>query len=129
MADIRKTIYPAKVVACQDFRGTGYNEVVINKGSLDGIREGQAFLVYVTGEEIFDPDTGKSLGTLEIVRGQGNASHVQETITTIRSRNRDSYPSGVLFNLSLFDPFSNDKQAGNLIPFNNVQKGDLVKPI
>jgi len=44
------------------------------------------FVVYAEGEELTDPDTGESLGTLEIVRGRAYAKHVQKRLTTLRSR-------------------------------------------
>jgi len=58
-------------------------KVVINKGSVDGITNGDIFLIYSLGEELFDPDTNNSLGILEIVKGKGKSTHVQEHLTTI----------------------------------------------
>lgn len=58
-----------------------YN-VVINVGRLHGVAEGMLFVIYSPGEaEIKDPDTGKSLGCLEVVKGYVRASHVQENLT------------------------------------------------
>ena len=59
--------------------------VVINKGGSDGVSLGDRFLIYQIGDELFDPDTNESLGQLEIVRGQGRASHVQERMSTVTS--------------------------------------------
>ncbi|HHT9153971.1 MAG TPA: hypothetical protein ACFYEM_10670 [Candidatus Hypogeohydataceae bacterium YC40] len=56
--------------------------VVINVGRLHGVTEGMPFVIYSPGEEeIKDPDTGKSVGYLEIVKGYVRASHVQENLT------------------------------------------------
>jgi hypothetical protein len=81
-------------------------EVVINLGSRDGVSTDDEFVVYAEGEELTDPDTGESLGTLEIVRGQAFAKHVQDKITTLRS-----------------------KQAGESSParFDGVRVGDLAR--
>lgn len=38
------------------------------------IRKGQSFIIYKLGEELFDPDSKKSLGVLEIVLGRGTAN-------------------------------------------------------
>jgi hypothetical protein len=60
--------------------------LVINRGSRHGIEKGDHFLVYyVEDEEIKDPETGESLGKLEVVRGTGSAVHVQENMSTIKS--------------------------------------------
>jgi hypothetical protein len=54
-------------------------EVIINKGSMHQIKEGQRFLIYrISDEEIIDPETQQSLGYLEIVVGRGKVTHVQE---------------------------------------------------
>ena len=42
-------------------------------------------LVYGEGGEIFDPDTKKPLGKLEIVKGTGRVVHVQPKMCTIRT--------------------------------------------
>ena len=60
-------------------------QVVINKGSENGVKKGDRFLVYKIGDEMKDPDTNESLGNLEIVCGETIAKHVQEKITTLES--------------------------------------------
>ncbi len=58
-----------------------YN-VVINVGRLHGVTEGTFFVIYSPGEEeVKDPDSGKSLGCLEVVKGYVRATHVQENLT------------------------------------------------
>lgn len=64
---------------------TNAEELVLNAGQADKIQEGDRYLVYGIGEEIFDPDTKKSLGCLEVVRGTGKVVHVQERMCTIRT--------------------------------------------
>lgn len=60
-------------------------EVVVNLGAESGVAMDDVFVVYARGEELKDPDTGGSLGTLEIVRGRARAVHVQDRLTTLRS--------------------------------------------
>ncbi|EPM0081157.1 hypothetical protein ACLB6C_04350 [Enterobacter hormaechei] len=71
----------AKIVKIDDTN----TEFIINKGSADGIRDHSEFVIIEVGEEIFDPDTGMSLGKLEIVKGKVKVKHIQEKMTTIVS--------------------------------------------
>ena len=44
----------------------GKGEIVINRGRANGVRQGMVFEVYAPeGEEVWDPDTGETLGTVE----------------------------------------------------------------
>jgi hypothetical protein len=61
------------------------HRVVINKGESDGIQIGQRFLILEIGEEVFDPDTKESLGTVEVVKGRGEVTHVQKRISTLQT--------------------------------------------
>jgi hypothetical protein len=73
--------FPAQVVKLADYNG---NKLVVNRGSIDGVKLGARFLVYMlSDEELTDPETGEPLGQLEIVRGRGVVSHVQERIATL----------------------------------------------
>ena len=46
----------------------GNNEVVINRGRAQGVRQGMRFEIFSpAGEEVWDPDTGETLGTVEDV--------------------------------------------------------------
>lgn len=60
-------------------------KLVINKGSKDGVSMSNEFLVYYNMEELFDAETGESLGFLEIICGKGKPYHIQENFTTIES--------------------------------------------
>lgn len=59
--------------------------IVINKGKVDGVKMSNRFLVYKLGNEMFDPDTNESLGTLELVCGEGKPEHIQEHMTTLHT--------------------------------------------
>jgi len=113
--------------------------VVINKGSADGVEKGQRFLVYEIGEEVADPDTGESLGRLELVRGTGAVTHVQERIATVESdrfekpmktvrkiRRNEPYPS--LFGRASETVEEVDNNPERL-EFAGPEKGDRVRPI
>ena len=61
-------------------------DVSLNVGSINGVQEGDKFLVYsLSDHEIVDPDTGESLGYLEFVKGTGEVVHVQDKMCTITS--------------------------------------------
>ena len=66
---------------------------IINSGSVHGVSENDEFIVYLEGEEIIDPDTGKSLGKLEIPKERCVVYNIQDYFTTIRSK---AMPKNVL---------------------------------
>jgi hypothetical protein len=94
--------------------------VVINKGRKDGVHWQNSFLVFELGEELTDPETGEDLGKLEIVKGQGEVKHLQDTITTVRSSTtRKQHRSIVL-------P-GQDEYSEVLNEFEEPKVGDLVR--
>ncbi|WP_316826035.1 hypothetical protein [Pedobacter miscanthi] len=96
--------------------------IVINRGADDGIKSYMRFLVYDTGEEIFDPLSNDSLGNLEIAKGFFKVQHVQERITTLVSELRK--PNNLLSAFSAFGDI--DPKADLLL---SVRVGDQVKII
>lgn len=123
-----KTDFPARVVDVVD----SYR-IVINRGAGDGIKKGQRFLVYSLGKELFDPDSKESLGRLEIVRGTGEASHVQERLSTISSNTKGSARKKIVRRKEPY-AFSGTteeviEEGGEVEPFEDASSGDFVKPI
>ena len=59
--------------------------LVLNVGSVHGVREGMLFAIVSEHQEIEDPDTGESLGNWEAVKARVIVSHVQEKMCTVRS--------------------------------------------
>jgi hypothetical protein len=132
----------AKVVHVADAEPV---EVVINHGSLQGVKPGDRFLVFGIGPRLTDPDTGEDLGELELVRGRGEAVHVQDHLATIRSLERRQArparrviretghgPSIALFSLALGTSGSvveEELAPETEVPFESVQRGDFAKPI
>jgi len=84
-----------------------------------------------------DPDTGESLGQLEIVRGRGKAKHVQPNMTTVTALTRrkqvirkEPGRSGNLFPSfgHSIPPFIEIvEETEEEIPFEAVTEGDLVR--
>lgn len=108
-------------------------KVVINAGSEKGIKIGQRFLIYALSDyEITDPDTGESLGHLEIVKGTGRVVHVQDKMSTIESDVYETTPpkkiirKNPLYGLGSTEEHTTSKEH---IPFEDPEIGDLVKQI
>lgn len=127
--------YPANVIRVVD----SYT-VIMNRGSKHGVKKGKQFLVYITeSEEMIDPESGKSLGRLEVVRGTVEAVHVQEQITTLKSnrfvssgriirriRNTGAFSALAIMGADreiIEEPTKEPESLGE------VSKGDSVRPI
>jgi hypothetical protein len=120
--------YPASVAKVQD----DYT-LVINRGSEHGVSKGDHFLVYyVDPEELVDPDTGESLGNLEVIRGTGTATHVQPKLTTIKSNRVVSRGRIIRRQTGIFAPLSGEiveEPEKEAMPFDEPNIGDKVKPV
>lgn len=109
--------------------------IVINKGSNDGIRMHQTFLVYRIGDKVFDPDTGEDLGNIEIVLGRGSVSHVQDKMATLTSCIVKEGAKKVIKNnykLAWAGLLGGDQiitEPGDILPFEEVKIGDNAKLI
>jgi translation initiation factor 2 gamma subunit (eIF-2gamma) len=88
-------------------------------------------LVYNTSEEeIKDPQTGESLGYLDLVRGTGTIIFVQDKISIIETDQKKTYRKRIEnSSLGLRSYKSEVVESDELKPFDNAQVGDLVKPI
>lgn len=125
--------FPAKVAKVVD----AY-KLVINRGREHGIREGQRVLIYEVGDEqILDPDTGESLGNLELVKGTGKVFQVEDKYAVVESdkthqRLRIDQGGDRVAQLFLgdFRTFL-ATQPKEIVPspFDNPRVGDFVKPI
>ena len=63
----------------------GNHEVVINRGRNEGVRQGMLFEVFAPeGEEVWDPDTGETLGTVEDVKAHAEVTEVKERLAVAR---------------------------------------------
>lgn len=70
--------------------------VVINAGTVDGISQGNVVMVYDIDGTVKDPDTGETLGELEIVKGTGVVTNAQERFSTVVSNMDDDAPIKVM---------------------------------
>ena len=91
--------------------------VVLNRGKDADIKVGERFLIFAISQtEIRDPDTRESLGFLEVVKGTGSVSTVQDRMSVLES----DMPADE--NMLLFDRTQKK-------PFDGVVIGDLVKRV
>lgn len=117
--------------------------VVINRGVLHDVKVGNRFLIFGVGDEIFDPETKESLGALELVKGLGSVTHVQEKMCTVKSaRTRAATPTiktikrtpkGNL-GLAVFGSFAEEtveERQGDpsTVPFDDPRPGDKARPV
>ena len=129
-------VFPATVVAVND----SYT-VAINRGSAHGIKIGQRFLVYgLSDDEIVDPETGDSLGRLEIVRGTGVVTHLQERLATIETDKRSKskrtithkpqrrYPLAIYLD-DLSEKVETIDGEERYVAFEDPRDGDKARPI
>jgi hypothetical protein len=142
MSDVKAETRLAKVVHIGDsgFTGgiVGPRDVVINRGSRQGVKLRDRFLIFGFGPHIVDPDTGEDLGELEVVRGQGAVVRVQEHVATVRTlaRSRTRPPKRIIrqayggFGLGTPGNVIEEELAPEAeVPFEAVCLGDLAKPI
>ncbi|MGK7943637.1 MAG: hypothetical protein AB4058_04130 [Microcystaceae cyanobacterium] len=89
-------------------------KLVINRGKQHNLEKGQRMQVYrLSDDEIKDPETGESLGYLELLIGTGEIIYVQEKMSILES-------------VEVYNPYLGE----TLYPaFDKPQVGDKVKPI
>lgn len=104
---------------------TGTWNAILNVGKLDGVREGQDFIIFTLGEEILDPANGQSLGRYEIVRGRGEVVHLQERLCTVRSLETKKTTAPTVNALALGRQETRTVEA----PFARVSVGDLARRV
>lgn len=115
---------------------------IINKGSNDGVGEGMRFLIYETGEELKDPETGESLGNMEYIKARVKANYVSEKYTIAETYDTYVVKNPLFMAGVTAAPFEERKERKTL-PLSDetrnelldskrslvVKKGDLVKQI
>ena len=99
------------MITCKVAKILNEFQLILNVGSRQGVAKGMAFVVYEEGEEIQDPETGQSLGKLEIVKGEVEVSHVQETLCLAQSKElpKQGAPTVLSAKLAEVTPYSKSK--------------------
>jgi hypothetical protein len=69
----------------------GKGEIVVNRGRSHGVRTGMLFEIFAPeGEEVWDPDTGETLGTVEDVKAKAEVTEVKDKLAVARIFDTDS---------------------------------------
>lgn len=68
---------------------------ILNAGLDAGVEAGQRFVVFELGEDIVDPESGESLGALELVKGYLRVDHVQQrmSVAALESKAKAAAPA------------------------------------
>ena len=123
--------FPASVASVLD----NYT-VVINRGSEHDVRKNQKFQIYtLSNEEIKDPESGESLGRLEIVKGIGEVVHIQPRMATLESIQKSvTTERKIVKNRHPFLAMGGNEEetitpTTKRLPFDDPEVGDKVRPI
>lgn len=69
----------------------GNSEIVINRGTQHGVKKSMQFEVFdPAGEEVWDPDTGETLGTVEDIKAKAEVTEVKERLSVARIYHSDT---------------------------------------
>jgi hypothetical protein len=111
------------------------DQLVINLGRQDSIKEGDRFLVFAAGGSVEDPDSHEDLGKLEIVKGRGKVIHVQDRISVIETYEREpgvritSKPSPFSAGFLALQGSQTTEEPGERKSFYDPEIGDRVRKI
>lgn len=118
-------------------------EIVINGGHDNDLQEGDLLEIFVVGEEIIDPDTSESLGTLDIIKGKVEIKTLYPKMALCKSAEfikvKESSP---LEQMTKTFAFYTSKEVEKRVPLNVdltqaqqlkkvdklIKVGDLIRP-
>lgn len=115
-------------------------EIVINGGYNDNLKEDEMLEIFVIGEEIKDPDTSESLGTLDIIKGKVNVKTLYPNMALCESAEFKTVKeyNPLLGTTQLFSVKESEKQLPLNVDLKQAQKindvdmtiklGDQVRP-
>ncbi|MGH3085850.1 MAG: hypothetical protein ACRDSJ_00860 [Rubrobacteraceae bacterium] len=73
------------------------NQIVINRGRIDSVRQGMTFEVFSEGgEEVWDPDTGETLGMVEDVKARAEVTEVKDRLAIAKLQVEQQTPFGAM---------------------------------
>lgn len=114
--------------------------IVINRGKSDEVENDMRFIIYEKGDEITDPDSGKSLGIFENIKMKVKIVNVNENISTAKSDEKYRVTTPSSFNLNYLGSSSRteikelplDQETREKLvnhKMSGVKIGDLVRQI
>ena len=60
-------------------------EIILNVGSDDGVKEDMEFVIFSESDHVYDPETGADLGAIETVKGRVKVYHVMDKMSRART--------------------------------------------
>ena len=108
-------------------------QIILNCGLNDGVKMNDRFLIYGLGPVLRDPDTDEEIEQLEIVRGSGKVTHIQQKICTIDSIMFEEKPKTIKRTKDSRLLFGTPTEETEIIKekkaFDEVQVGDRARRI
>lgn len=105
-------------------------QIVINAGKNKDIQRGQTLEIFVPGEEIRDPETNESLGSLDFIKAYLNVKDVFDKMCLCENKestlNTFAAISGMLSQSHRLNVDSKDI-SGGLSNDSKIKVGDLVR--
>lgn len=115
------------------------HKVVVNGGSSSGVNEDDTFEVFEPGEEVFDPDSGLLLGTLDFIKAKLRVVDILPKMCICTNRDGEYQTSLVdALSLNAFNPITKRKplnveakdiSGGYEGHTKKIKIGDLVRKI
>ena len=108
---------------------------VIDLGDDNGVYDNQKFIVYELGEMITDPDTGKELERLEIIKAKVRIIQVQKIISIIEGYRTERYETEINTQLVTYPAIRFREIKDNIVDSENdsnplnVKIGDELREI
>jgi hypothetical protein len=98
--------------------------LIINLGMEQGVSCGDQFIVYEEGDQINDPQSGESLGGLELVKTILEAVHVQEKMALVMPIRKETTTQSTVLSATLAQTHTTTPSSSNDIYRDrlNVQK-------
>ena len=111
-------------------------QVVVNAGSNDLIHDDDCLEVYQPGQEVTDPDTGESLGTLDFVKAKLRVVNVFPKMCVCENRETEqksffsNISQGLFFEETLpMNVQTSDNSGGYEGIDKKIKVGDLVRKV
>ncbi len=112
-------------------------KVILAAGADQGVQEGMEFVIYELSDPVLDPETGDSLGRLELHKARVRVSQVQErlsvAITPLRQVQRRLFPElwtgTVTETVNERLPLDESTATALAEPELTVKVGDLVRSV
>lgn len=109
------------------------NNVVINAGKDQFLKEGNIMEVFIVGDEIIDPDTDRLLGTLDIIKAKLEVKNLYENMSlccNAQTTTRNIFSESAMLLRETINPLNVDMTQAQKLNIKNdkiIRIGDLVR--